>query len=573
MLSDIANEFFSRVVIVENDENDAVILDRILQRTGVSLESSWVESLDGLKILLKTDSVDLVICDYNLGVDSAVDVIRMLREWGYQIPVIVVSHHIGEKAAVEVMRAGACDVVNKVDYKHLVASVSKELLELDRQIEREKFESKLYDIDKERRSLQDALQKVQEAESHSKSLLAQLNKVFERSPDGMRVIDREFNVVRVNSNYLKYSDSESRESASGKCYDFTHREWCYTDDCPLRRVMKGEDRFEYHLKLKGKKGEERQFVLSISGLQDDQGEIDGLVENLRDVTEWHNMQRQMLHAQKMESIGQLAAGIAHEINTPTQFVGDNISFLKDGFNDLIGLLTVFNETMEKAKDEGCTPELIQKVEESRTEADVEFLMEEIPQALSQSADGVSRIASIVKAMKEFSHPGSEEAELFNVNQNIQNTVTVARNEWKYVSRVDMEFGFNLPMVRGYPGEFNQTILNMIVNAAHAIESKSENMPGWKGKIGLKTYSHLGYVVIEVSDNGGGIPDDVKGRIFDPFFTTKGVGKGTGQGLAIAHSSIVDKHNGKIEVDSTVGEGTMFTITLPSVELENSEVPK
>lgn len=573
MLTKPSNSYSPYVVIVENDENDAIILSRALGQTGLNVKSCWVCSVSALDDFLESEKPDLIICDFNLGDGTAIDVIESLHEHNIFTPVIVVSHHIGEKTAVEVMKAGAKDVINKEDYKHLMASVSKELIDLDRQFEREKLTTQIYDIDNERRELKQALEKVKEAESQSKSLLAQLNKVFESSPDGIRVIDKDYNVIRVNSNYLKFTSSLTRSSQTGKCYDATPGEMCNTQHCPLTRIFNGESHLEMERRLPNKNGHEERFVLSASAMVNEDGEIVGVLENLRNVTEWHAMQRQMLHAQKMESIGQLAAGIAHEINTPTQFVGDNISFLKDSFTELMRLITVYEEVIEKAKEAGCLPKLLQKVIDAKEEADLEFLSEEIPQAIAQSADGTRRIASIVKAMKEFSHPGSEDAELFNVNQNIQNTVTVARNEWKYVSRVDLDFGENLPAVRGYPGEFNQTILNMVVNAAHAIASRKKEQADCNGVIRLKTSVQSGHVIVKVKDNGAGIPPEIVNRIFDPFFTTKGVGKGTGQGLAIAHSSIVDKHNGKIEVESVLGEGTVFTIYLPSVELENPEVSK
>jgi two-component system, NtrC family, sensor kinase len=570
MQAEISQLRAPHVLIVENDENDAIILTRVLERIGIDLNRAWVSSMADCIAHLESATVDLVICDYNLESGTAVDVLAKVNDLKPDVPLIVVSHQIGEKAAVEVMKAGARDVVNKLDYKHLMASVARELIELDRVRERERLTTKLYDVDRERRELQHALQKVKEAEAEANSLLAQLNKVFESSPDGIRVIDREYNVLRMNGNYLKFTALDATTSLAGKCFEFTPRQWCHSPKCSLQRAIAGETNIEETIKMKGKNGEERHFVLSVAALLDANGEVDGIVENLKDVTQWHQMQRQVLHAQKMESIGQLAAGIAHEINTPTQFVGDNISFLKESFQDLMTLIQVYDNVFEQLREGKSIDEMKTTLEEAREEADLSYLTEEIPQAIAQSEEGTTRISSIVKAMKEFSHPGSDEPELFNVNQNIQNTVTVARNEWKYVSRVEMEFGFNLPMVRGYPGEFNQTILNMIVNAAHAIEAKSSEKPGWKGTISVTTSVQNGYVVVVITDNGKGIPKEILNRIYDPFFTTKGVGKGTGQGLAIAHSSIVDKHNGRIEVASVEGEGTTFTISLPSVALEDAK---
>ncbi|MBN2528457.1 MAG: response regulator [Deltaproteobacteria bacterium] len=524
--NDILEMFTPRIVIVENDENDAIILSRVLQHVGTGVQIHWVSSIDAFVKYARTEQLDLIISDYNLHNSSALNVLELVQQDYPGLPVIVVSHMIGEKAAVEVMKAGAKDVVNKVDYKHLTATVSKELIALRHIRERTQLRTEINNIDMERQALAKALEKVRDAEARANSLLSQLNKVFESSPDGIRVIDKDFNVLRVNANYLKFTACSENESCEGKCYDFTPREWCNTNHCALKRALGGETKIEDQIQLTGSDGDERQYVLSVSALIGQHGEVDGIVENLKDVTQWQQMQRQILHAQKMESIGQLAAGIAHEINTPTQFVGDNISFLKEGFSELVNLLNQYEATIEQVRNGEMNDALWQPLDDAKENADLDYLKEEIPQALAQSEDGIGRISSIVKAMKEFSHPGSEDAELFSVNQNIQNTVTVARNEWKYVSRVELEFGFKLPLVRGYPGEFNQTILNMIVNAAHAIEAKSSENQNWKGTISVKTYQRNGNVVVEIKDNAIGIPEDIQNRIFDPFFTTKGVGKGT-----------------------------------------------
>ncbi|HUQ09491.1 MAG TPA: ATP-binding protein, partial [Steroidobacteraceae bacterium] len=195
------------------------------------------------------------------------------------------------------------------------------------------------------------------------------------------------------------------------------------------------------------------------------------------------------------------------------------------------------------------------------DADFEYLKEEIPRALNQSLEGVDRVAKIVRAMKEFSHPAREKTAT-DLNRAIQSTITVASNEWKYVAELDMDLDANLPSVHCSPAEFNQVVLNMIVNAAHAITDVVGDGGKGKGKITVKTRADGDWAVIEISDTGSGMPAHVQQRIFEPFFTTKEVGKGTGQGLAIAHNVIVDKHAGSIKVTSSPGSGTTFHIRLP-----------
>ncbi len=306
----------------------------------------------------------------------------------------------------------------------------------------------------------------------------------------------------------------------------------------------------------------RLLGLTVNPIVDKDDEISGFLILGTDITERKFLQVQLGVAQKMESIGQLAAGIAHEINTPIQFVNDNMRFLQESFAGLDGVLTAYGTLREALESSAVTPELLAATQAAAEAADLEYVMEEIPKAIMQSLDGADRVAKIVRAMKEFSHPGTGEKKLTNVNQAIENTVMVARNEWKYVA--DVEFGFDpdLPSVSCLPGELNQVILNMVVNGAHAIGDVLEVTKEELGKITIRTRVVGDWVEIDIADTGGGMPQSVQEKIFDPFFTTKEVGKGTGQGLAIAHDVIVNKHGGSIVVDSQMGKGTTFTLRLP-----------
>jgi PAS domain S-box-containing protein len=287
--------------------------------------------------------------------------------------------------------------------------------------------------------------------------------------------------------------------------------------------------------------------------------LEGMCE---DITERNLLRGQLLQAQKLESVGQLAAGIAHEINTPTQYIGDNVRFLKDSFSDLKNLLTNYERLMAAAKSKSLSSAMIEEIGNAAQQTDTEFLLEEIPRAIDQTLEGVSRVAKLVSAMKEFSHPGTKEKVSQDLNHAIDNTITVARNEWKYVAEMETDFDPSLPLVACLPGEFNQVILNMIVNAAHAIADVIAKGGPAMGKIKIQTRSCAEWAEIRVSDTGTGIPEKVRPRIFDPFFTTKEIGKGTGQGLAIARSVIVDKHGGTIHFETEEGKGTTFVIRLP-----------
>lgn len=271
-----------------------------------------------------------------------------------------------------------------------------------------------------------------------------------------------------------------------------------------------------------------------------------------------SLQARLLHAQKLESVGQLASGIAHEINTPTQFIGTNINFLDEVFDDL----AVFVEQMQQVA-ENSPKDIRETIDQALETMDWEYLAEEIPQAIRQSREGVKRVSSIVLAMKEFSHPGSREKELKDLNKIIETTVTVARNEWKYVANVEFDLDPDLPLVPLLSDEMGQVILNMIINAAQAIGEKLGETPeGGKGTITITTRKKENHVELRIHDTGAGIPEKAQPRIFDPFYTTKKVGKGTGQGLAISHDVITEKHGGTIHFTTEIGRGTEFIIKLP-----------
>jgi signal transduction histidine kinase len=309
-------------------------------------------------------------------------------------------------------------------------------------------------------------------------------------------------------------------------------------------------------------GETRLLGLTITAVRVTDKDSTELLVIGSDVTYRSALEVQLRQAQKLESVGQLAAGIAHEINTPTQYIGDNVRFLKDAFQDLKILLTSYDRLLAGAKDKVLSDETVQEIAAAVQRADGGYLLEEIPKAIEQTLEGITRVSTLVSAMKEFSHPGTKEKTPLNLNHAIESTITVARNEWKYVADVETEFDPSLPQISCQPGEFNQVILNLIVNAAHAIDDVVGKGGSEKGKIRVQTRNFPEWVEIRIGDTGSGIPEKVRARIFDPFFTTKEIGKGTGQGLAIARSVVVDKHGGSIHFETEEEKGTTFVIRLP-----------
>ena len=267
--------------------------------------------------------------------------------------------------------------------------------------------------------------------------------------------------------------------------------------------------------------------------------------------------------QKMASIGQLAAGIAHEINTPAQYLGSNINFLGDAFAGIDELIRQYDQLLNLPEISASPESLVNGMDALKNQADWDYLAEEIPRAIEQTKEGIAKISSIVLAMKEFSHPGCKEKQPTDLNKLIDTTITVASNEWKYVADINQQLDRTLPLFSCLPNEMGQVILNLLVNAVHAIKDKiGASLDGVKGKIIIGSRRVNDSIEITLTDTGGGIPVAIGGKVFDPFFTTKEVGRGTGQGLAICHDIIVNKHGGTIEFVSTEGEGTTFIIRLP-----------
>jgi len=301
------------------------------------------------------------------------------------------------------------------------------------------------------------------------------------------------------------------------------------------------------------------------------GRVSGVLLLGADVTERRRLEGQLAQAQKLEAMGQLAAGIAHEINTPTQYVGDNTRFLGDAFADLAVVLERCGALLEAGQGPPA-PERVEELRAAFEEADVEYLMAEVPRAIAQSLEGIECVTKIVRAMKAFSHPDRETKVAADLNGIVQNAVTVCRNEWKYVSEVKLDLDPALPEVPCLPGALNQMLLNLIINAAHAV-GDVVGRSGAKGRITISTRRAGAFAELRVADTGCGITEEVRPKVFQLFFTTKEAGRGTGQGLAIARAIVVEKHGGSIDFETEVGKGTTFIIRLPIEPAEGQPDPR
>ena len=294
-------------------------------------------------------------------------------------------------------------------------------------------------------------------------------------------------------------------------------------------------------------GMPRTVVTSKVPLRDENGTMIGIIGIGFDITERKLAEQRLAQGEHLESIGRLAAGVAHEINTPIQYLNDSVYFIREAMQDLLA---------HNAKLTAMLPV------QPEVDQDIEDLRNDLPPALDRVVDGLGRIAEIVRSMKEFSHVDQREMSRVDLNRAINSTLIIARSEYKYVADVVTDFQ-DMPPVTCHGGQVNQVVLNLVVNAAHAIADKVKGTPE-KGVITVKTCIEDGFAVVSVSDTGGGIPVAIRKRIFEPFFTTKEVGKGTGQGLSIAHN-VIKAHGGTLTYVTEIGKGTAFTVRLPLID--------
>jgi PAS domain S-box-containing protein len=515
-----------RLLLVEDNPADARVVERHLRDAGLSQVLTDVVQTAGEAIQrLQTVEYDLVLLDLGLPDAQGLQALRALKSVADLTPIIVLTGSDDYKQGLVAVREGAQDYLEK---RRVNAGMLSRIVSYS--VERNNFHR---DLVRATRRYQDLFNNVPVA-------------LFTANRDGV--------FKTANAAFVKLIGSSGMPVAKINFLDLLFepgRRAHFLDLMTRQRTVEG-----WETVIRDCKGNELNVLVNAAPQYDSKQALEGWEGCVTDISmlkqtleERDRLEDNLRQAQKLEAIGQLAAGIAHEINTPTQYVGDNLRFLKESFGELDSVITQLVEAGGASAHKALE------------EADFEYLKEEIPRALNQSLEGVDRVAKIVRAMKEFSHPAREKTAT-DLNRAIQSTITVASNEWKYVAEMDMDLDAQLPPVHCSPAEFNQVVLNIVVNAAHAITDVVGDGGKGKGRIKVTTRAEGDWAVIEISDTGKGMPPHVQKKIFEPFFTTKEVGKGTGQGLAIAHNVIVDKHAGSIKVTSAPGAGTTFHIRLP-----------
>jgi PAS domain S-box-containing protein len=420
-------------------------------------------------------------------------------------------------------------------------------------------------IDRERylaeRSIELASHEMHELNAKLSQEHDTLMSVFRATPVGLATADREGRIAQSNRALEEIIGFTSQETIGRLLWDLMPAEDVAIAQGVYRDLISGRlSTNREQRRLIAKDGHVLLADIGLTAVRNEDGQTQLVIASVEDITAQGRLEVELRHSQKLESVGRLAAGIAHEINTPIQFVGDNVNFLSGAFEQLIALCDSYRVACAKAATGPLSAEDVAGLRQDEETADIEYIRANVATSIASTLDGVGRVARIVQSMKAFAHPDRGERATADLNAALRDTLTVATNELKYVAQVETDFG-KIPPVPCFVSDLNQVFLNLLVNAAHAI-GDVVGKTGQRGVIRVRTYLEGSVVVIAISDTGTGIPEAVRGRIFDPFFTTKEVGKGTGQGLALARAVVVDRHGGSLIFETEMGKGTTFFVRIP-----------
>lgn len=533
----------NKILIVDDEAAVCGLLSHILVQAGYVCQSAL--NVSSAKEILSDDRFDLMLTDLKMPGESGIELIRYAKEHFPNMGRVIISSSDSQEDSAKFIEIGVYGYVLKPVTKNEVLITVENALKHLRNNQQLETDKNILAI---------------EVTTQYEMIMAIMNNLNV----GVAMFAPDLTVLEFNKRMQQWFP-QLRIGLKAICcqtdYSRTHKSRC--NNCAIQGTFSNSTTMESTLSLVTTLGE-RDFRVVTTPIFNNSSTVYAGIALYEDITEHLLLEKKLQQAQKLEIVGQLAAGIAHEIKTPTQYIGDNIRFFFDAFQDIANLFSQYDDVIKTASDRGLlAPEFLAKLSAIRETADLEYLMEEIPKALDQSIEGVERIEKIVRAMKEFSHPGNEEKSATDINKLLQTTATVCRNEWKYIADLETDFAEDLPLVSCYQSDISQVFLNIIVNAAHAIESLVGTGSSKKGRISIRTLCSDKKVCIRISDTGGGIPTAYHNRIFEPFFTTKQLGKGTGQGLAIARRMVIEKHHGILFFETEPNVGTTFVIELPA----------
>jgi len=542
-----------RILVVEDDTIDRKQMERLLAGPSASdYDLEFADRLDRALAILAEREFDIVLLDLNLPDSAGLDTLCTLEKKHPNLPKVVVAGSDDEQIGLEAVARGAQDYLIKGKFNaRALARV------IHYSVERKRSEQML-------------------RESRGK-----LNAILESLSDPMVMLDRDLSITWSNGASRKVFGGDG---AGQKCFQLFHRQEtpCDLGSCIVREAFEDGKPHSYDIQVVDTEGQTRYFHCTATvALRDTEGHPTAAIEIARDITdrksveiiktayarvekanrELKEMQLQLVQSEKLASIGQLAAGVAHEMNTPVGFVACNFETLEGYVKKISGLLEAYDGLVRKVETAGNS-ELVQGarlIQELKTGIRLDFIMKDLASLFEDSREGLERVTDIIRNLRDFARADrASDLSTYDLNEGLQATLTVARNELKYDADVYTELG-KVPQIICNPGQINQVFLNLLINAAQAIRSQSRQT---KGSITVRTHQTDTHVVCEIEDDGPGISAANLQRIFDPFFTTKPPGKGTGLGLSVSYDIVVNKHHGQISVESEENQGAKFTVRLP-----------
>ncbi|RMG41655.1 MAG: hybrid sensor histidine kinase/response regulator [Candidatus Dadabacteria bacterium] len=547
-----------KILLVEDNRIDAKLVSSMLKKhpETAGAEVICAERLNEAINFLKNESFDLILLDLHLPDSRDQDVVSLIHNEASHTPIIVLTGTADQDK--NALQKGAEDylVKTRFDSAQLAKSIRFAV---------------------ERHGNRNLLLKKTEALENLKNELEDSNRVLMERLAAIEAL-REMVVITDADGTIRYANKAATKITgygqedliganpnifkSGKHDDSFYEELWST-------ILSGQN-WQGEITNRRKDGTTYEAHLSITPLTDTSGTVTSFIGISRDITEEKKRKLQLEQIHRFESVGQLAAGIAHEINTPLQYIGDNANYLENAFNELKSVLKLCQDIANMKFIETPAVELAKEALKIVHETQLDAKIEEIPRALKDIKDGVHMASEITRATLRFVHPRSDASEPVLLSEAIENVIKISKNRWKDVAEIKTCFPEQLPEVNINLVEFNQVILNLVVNAADAIREKLEGTPGEKGEIKIDVKLEENNISIAITDTGTGIPPEIIERIYDPFFTTKEIGKGTGQGLSVVHAAVTKSLGGSISVESTPGEGTTFNILIPITQTQATE---
>ncbi|RJS73112.1 hybrid sensor histidine kinase/response regulator [Methanophagales archaeon] len=526
-----------KILYVEDDPGDAKLVRRALLSTTETGDVRYKRAFSvdiaesGEKCIekIRKEKYDVLLVDYNLPKMSGLDVLTKIIEDGYDAPVIMVTGSGDEETAVNAMKRGAWDYIVKAgDYlRPLPLTIQNVVLQ--------------YEMAKEKRRVEEALR---ESEEKNRNLIEYANDaIFTLNLNGaFQLVNKKFEEITG----FKREEVMGKKIAEIKLIDPEYSELVDQD---LKKKIKGYSGEPYEIAIINRKGERKYIELSTTAVIE-KGNIVGIQGIGRDITERKKLEQELVQTDKLASLGQLVAGIAHEINNPIAYIKSNNHSLASYLDDIASLLTEYRK-LKNLEDNSQFESVIKRIEDKEAEIDPDFVLDDLNKLLEESQEGIERIATIVKELRSFARPEEVPFEYADINEELDKTLRIAQHEFRDRIKVNKEYG-RIPRIQCHASQLSQVFLNILLNAGQAIEDE--------GTVTVKTFEEDNKIVIEISDDGRGMDKETMKHIFNPFFTTRGV-SGTGLGLSVSYG-IIKKHNGEIHVKSEVGKGTTFRIELP-----------